>query len=1414
MASLLNEDLLMKASGFTEDKQGFNAYKEKEYNLLKDAGVSDEELQGIKFESNALKSTNQSWWKNAIDGVGDWAVGDDADWDTYWERGLGKSNINLATQFHSSGKYGYDWQKAMEAEPEDTGALERAFETVVGLGADLPTFIAGGAAGGLASGGNPFGIGFGAGFVNDSIKSMYVEALNRGEVNKFSEWWDIFLKHGVAEGVKGGLVVGSMSVAPLALGAMKIPTNYVTKNMSRWVALTGVGAILDGELPSKETMVNNALILGAFGIIEPKASKMVNDSSLKNKTDTNTIVDQTIKNIQMKEDAGSKNIKTFRKDKKITELEIVAIKKELAELNKLDTLSKPKVVENKAKEIERLEAEVKMLSDKILKPAKNLTESIKEINRTKLKIAEKELAEAKDGKIIEKGQVEAFTEGQKIKLEKETKQLSDKIQEIQVEFNIIKGKKKNGEMFSEDRYIELKNEIKKNSKKIIENNKLLNKDKRILELEEKLADRGETVIRIVEQDKSINRSTDKDVNAIMDQVSLGKIKVNNNFKSYQTNLVTSMIDRLYPILQAVKEAKDRGVKVSALDVYKQMRISVGNVGKGFHFIKHATFDFKTLKDNGKALTTILKDVIKTPDKYRDFNAYSIAKRALEKFEQGIETGFTASKAERAGLKRVTEKFEKEFGQTHKELQEYQQRVLVYLKDSGLLSSELFQRVLELNKDFVPLHKVMDVNIKAGSLGKIVKNPLKKLKDTFGEKQVIDPIENMMLNTMHFINIAEKNATYKSFITMALEAQKAKNKNPELDLFADIKEIKELKPVRVSKEELKDIIIDNKGTTANLEQGMTIFRQNGSFVGETRIAVYENGKPKIYEIGKDFADALKDVNKFQANTFMQLLSVPTRTLRAGATLDPAFIIKNFGRDTFFASIFSKNSFVPLWSSMKGIFMQFGDKSHKATDIYKQFMKSGGMQSTLLSFDRSYFKDGQMLTELTSRKLHNTINPKNWLETLRIASEVAETGSRLADFKMTIKRLEKENAKLPEGSKMSERELLELAGFEARDLTVDFRKMGSSMQGLNMINAFFNARVQGLVKIKEGLADPKRRNQILLNGARNITAPTLLIWYNNKDSQVYKDLPQWQKDLNWIIITNEGTEDQIVWRIPKPFEIGWVFGTLPERILDAIYNADGGKDLINSSKQFGYDFIKSLGPVPEFMKPFIEDATNESMFFERPIVPYALERLMPEYQYSEYTSETAKLIANVFEKLRPEEATELFGPSLDSPAKVENYIKAWTGGLGKYTLDVLDYALKKTGVTPPVKKPWSDNWIKNLADMPIIASFVVRNPSSSSQHITDFWKLWMPVQQKLTTYNYLMSQNKPEEAIKVFDKIDKNKLALEATAGVIKDIGDAIDMMYKNNEVKPNEKRQLIDGWYLDIIEMAKDTLKTQKELKNK
>ena len=316
--------------------------------------------------------------------------------------------------------------------------------------------------------------------------------------------------------------------------------------------------------------------------------------------------------------------------------------------------------------------------------------------------------------------------------------------------------------------------------------------------------------------------------------------------------------------------------------------------------------------------------------------------------------------------------------------------------------------------------------------------------------------------------------------------------------------------------------------------------------------------------------------------MRYIAIPTRVLRAGATTDPAFVIKNFFRDTFFASVFSLNNFIPIIDTLSGTFTVFGARTgigltkaskKRSLELYEEWMKSGAMQSMLVSMDRNYFRQGQMVTELiTKRKVHNVINPKNWLESLRIISEMVESGSRVKDYHKTMKRLKKENEKLPPEKKMSEREMNEIAGFESRDLTIDFRKMGNSMQGYNMISAFFNARVQGLVKIAEAMKNPNRRKTVLMKAAINITMPSLVLWYMNKDSETYKALPQWQKDLFWIIISNEGTEKEVVWRIPKPFELGWIFGTLPERMLDWIYKEDA-EYVKQSAGEFSWEMIKA-------------------------------------------------------------------------------------------------------------------------------------------------------------------------------------------------------------------------------------------------
>ena len=94
-----------------------------------------------------------------------------------------------------------------------------------------------------------------------------------------------------------------------------------------------------------------------------------------------------------------------------------------------------------------------------------------------------------------------------------------------------------------------------------------------------------------------------------------------------------------------------------------------------------------------------------------------------------------------------------YGETFRELNLYQQRVLTYLKDAGVLSPELYSRVLELNRDYTPLNKVLDISImnEKGNtgLGTMVKNPLKKMEGSLDKNKVtIDPIETMFLNLLH------------------------------------------------------------------------------------------------------------------------------------------------------------------------------------------------------------------------------------------------------------------------------------------------------------------------------------------------------------------------------------------------------------------------------------------------------------------------------------------------------------------------------------------------------------------------------------------------------------------------------------------------------------------------------------------
>lgn len=151
----------------------------------------------------------------------------------------------------------------------------------------------------------------------------------------------------------------------------------------------------------------------------------------------------------------------------------------------------------------------------------------------------------------------------------------------------------------------------------------------------------------------------------------------------------------------------------------------------------------------------------------------------------------------------------------------------------------------------------------------------------------------------------------------------------------------------------------------------------------------------------------------------------------------------------------------------------------------------------------------------------------LQKYKHVSEAAENANRLATYEAAVK----------SGKSKA------LAAFESRDL-MDFSMMGASniMINLSDMLPFFNARMQGLSKLGRGIKENPR--EVLKRGGM-IAAASLALLALNWDDERYEELQDWDKDTYW----HAWIGDQHI-RIPKPFEIGLMFGTLPERFVRAL------------------------------------------------------------------------------------------------------------------------------------------------------------------------------------------------------------------------------------------------------------------------
>lgn len=695
----------------------------------------------------------------------------------------------------------------------------------------------------------------------------------------------------------------------------------------------------------------------------------------------------------------------------------------------------------------------------------------------------------------------------------------------------------------------------------------------------------------------------------------------------------------------------------------------------------------------------LKDILKGigEKEHKEFSAYLVALHDLDlhKNKQKATFDYTEDAAV-LGKHAGNERFQKAAVAIYK----YQDYMLQMLVKEGMLTAKAYHTMRKMYPHYIPFFRDMsDAGMQSflsGGKGFIdVSSPVKRFKGS--TRDIIDPLESIIKNTFQFYNTIERNHVGRTFAKLA-------DKN--------------------GVGQIVERVHGNKAKTDNT------------------FNVWENGEKVTYETTPELIQTMRMLDKDQSNMVAKILSYPANWLRAGATLSPEFILRNPVHDMIGASIYSKHGFIPVLDTFKGLSLFL-----KKGDLYWEYMKSGAAHAAMVSLDRDYL--GGQLRDIMSRESKATKLIKNPIEVLRAMSEATEMATRLAEFDNARKGYTGVGNRLfgKDRKPLTARE----AALESRDITLDFSRRGSHTKKANQVIAFFNATIQGADKMSRAFKEDPRG--MTVKTMLYITLPSVLLWYMNKDDERYQELPQWEKDTFWIIPGKEN-----MYRIPKPFEAGVLFGTSFERMLQYFDDAKNNRKGIGF-KGFGDRVIDSLAPsfMPTAMIPVVEAMTNYSLFRQRNIIPQSQENLPAHLQYGANTSEAAKFVGDKINV---------------SPYIVDNTIRGYGGGLAGLGLSGIDAA---TGAK-------ENNASKKWYEAPGLRGFTAApyQSSNSVQRVYDDYK----EQEKLHNEFKLTGQRPEGYDAKEFAK-------LKNASDSLKGLNKASKAIINNERMSGEQKREQLD-----------------------
>lgn len=710
---------------------------------------------------------------------------------------------------------------------------------------------------------------------------------------------------------------------------------------------------------------------------------------------------------------------------------------------------------------------------------------------------------------------------------------------------------------------------------------------------------------------------------------------------------------------------------------------------------------------GKSLKSVLYEGNITDLNKKDFEAYLIARVALDRLENNEKDPTAAylvyadkDLGSKEALVNAILDYEREnptFADTANGVYEYRHNLLTVAVDSGIISKKLAERMEKQLPHYVPLYRYVE--------DKNNVSPLAKFKGS--GRDIYSPIENLATQTAAITKAIQKNETRKALFN-------AIDTNEDMGLWAE-----KVPPDkffdRVSTQEIPDKImkfLQSGGNGAMTDDDMVEFTEElmkyiGGSVGMWKIknkqndkivSVMRNGVPEYYEMhDPGLVKALENMNPHKSNAFISFMGTATRISSTLVTsVSPRFgLFTNPIRDFNTGYIFSKTTNNPVTYTIDW-FKAFIE-AVRNTDDFKAYVANGGGYVGSITSNANVLRCIYKDMVKPSSKLKESINPRNWLESLSGLANAIDSAPRFAEYKRALDK---------NGGDVI------AAVQEGMDVTVNFRQSGRTTKDINNLVMFHSAKVTSIGQNAERILKNRRifakwLTVNFLKTAMQIAALVLFSkMFDEGDEDTLKDyqnLSTYNKFANWCYPIGDG---QFL-RVPKETNVMALSSVLDatwERFV--LENPDAFKDmdeyLVDALMIADPNPLKAAGNLVSdvtFFGTVLDLAKNET-FTGAPIVPNGYQyRAAPE-QYNEKTSALAIKLGSI---------TGM------SPFQIDYIIDDTTGFVG----DVILNLTKQGGTTLKDAVGLKDTSKKSVLKGIPVPGVVLRDSVYSTDVVSNFY-----------------------------------------------------------------------------------------------